>query len=141
MKSSLFQQFRSDAKKESEGVPITFSPNHDQSVPTFFCSRMAQTNQKYVKALERITRPYKRQIQLQTLPNEKSDKIRMQVFIEAILQKWEHIQDENGNEISYSADAAMKLFEQLPELFFELETQAGNAALYRLEEVEADTKN
>src|ERR1051326_6199812 len=114
MKSSLFSQFRTDNKKEQEGVPITFAPNHDGSVPTFTCSRMAQTNQKYVKALERITRPYKRQIQLQTLPNEKSDKIRMQVFIESILQSWENVQDENGNSIPYNAENAMKLFEQLP---------------------------
>lgn len=140
--SSLFKNFKMDEKKESKGVPVQPAPtNDDGTMPTFFVTRLAASNQKYNKVLDRETKPYKRQIQLGTLSSQTSDLIRMKVFVNSILQGWENVQDEKCLHIPFSAENALALFKQLPDLFFELEKQASDASLFRSEEVEETAKN
>jgi hypothetical protein len=139
--SSLFQNFKMDTVKELEGVEIPFAPNKDGSVPTFKISRITPSNHKYTKMMERETKPYRRQIELKTLDDMLAQHIAMKVFVYSILQGWSNVHDANDTPISFSPENAMLLFEQLPDLYQELNSQANNAALFRLEEIELAAKN
>lgn len=141
MASGLHKNYTMDHTKEQNGVRIEFQVNDDNSVPTFIVARMGPMNQKYNKALERITHPYKRQLELRTLPNEKAEELMQKVFVNSILLGWEHVQDENGQDIVFSAENALALFKQLPDIYYDLQRQAQDASLFRLEEQEAAAKN
>lgn len=140
--SSLHKQFKMNHDKETYGVAVTPAGNNeDGSTPTFILARLGPMNQKYAKCLEITTQPYKRQLELKTLSNDKSEELVMIVFVNSILLGWSNVQDENGKLIEFSAHNAIELFKQLPDLYFELQQQAQNASLYRIDESEAIAKN
>ena len=138
---SLIKQFKTDEKKETEGIPITYAPNADGTVPTFFIRRSGPSNPKYVKALERETAPYRRLLELGTLDPKVSEKIMRRVFCLSVLVKWENVQNQKDEVIPYSFESAISLFEFLPELYFDLHDQSTKLASFRLEMQESDAKN
>ena len=145
---SLSAQFKTDNDKEVNGVPVTFGENADGSVPTFTVSRMSRTNQRYAKALERASKPYKRQIDNGTFDAVASEKLLMSVFVDSVLTGWDNIllSDVTGNPddkgfAMFSRENALALFTNLPELYAELSGQANNLSLYRAAELEADAGN
>lgn len=138
---SLFSQFATDTSKEIGGVPVTYGPNEDGSVPTFFLRRQGRSNKAYTKAIEKETRPIRRQIELGTLTNEQGDPIIMGVFIKTILVGWENVQDVDGKEIQFSEENATDLFKKLPDLYEDLQSKAASAALFRDESLESEAKN
>ena len=138
---SLFKQFATDAKKEAEGVRISYAPNSDGSIPTFIIARMGKSNKKYSKALEVATRPYRRQMELGTLANETAEAIFLKVFVDTILLGWEFVQDENEIFMDCKKENAIRLFEKLPELYEDLQKQANSVVLFRNEALEDEAKN
>jgi len=145
---SLRSQFGTNTAKETEGVVIQFGENDDKTIPGFHISRMSRANVRYTKAMEVATRPYKRQIELGTLPNDTSERIFLDVFVRTVLRGWENVllSDVTGNVkdtgfATFSEDNARKLFSNLPELFEDLQQQAKSASLFKEEEMEADSKN
>lgn len=140
--SSLHKQFKMNTVKEHDGVSVSpAGANEDGTVPTFVLARMGPMNKRYQKTLERVTQPFKRQLELQTIDPKKADELVMQVFVNSILMSWTDVQNEKGEAIAFNADNAIQLFVQLPDLYFELQKAAQNAALYRLDEIEESAKN
>ncbi len=145
---SLGKLFKTNAKAEREGVFFDYGPNEDLvpkdggEAPTmrFRLARAGGANLGYVKALERITRPFKKAIQTDNLSNDRAKALDRQAFIEACLLGWENITLEN-EVLGFSKENAEKLFTALPELYDDLRSQAGNFALYRDEQREADLGN
>lgn len=138
MSKSGLNSFAMDHTKEQNGVPVQVSgPNGDETIPTFIVARMGPMNQKYQKTLERITHPYKRQLELKTLPNEKAEQLMQQVFVNSILLGWENVQNEDGTAIVFSAENGLALFKQYPDLYYSLQEEAQNVALFRIEENKA----
>lgn len=139
--SSLFKQFKTDSRKETEGVLVTYGPNDDKTIPGFRLLRRNGSNQRYAKVLERETYPYRRLIELGTLDNKISERVFMRVFCLAVLIGWDNVQDEQGVSIPFNLDNAMKLFQELPDLYDDLFTQSNKIALFKQETFEADAKN
>ena len=138
---SLFTQYETDHAKEQNGVWVYPTGIEDDSAPAFLIARMGPMNQKYQKTLERVTRPYKRLLAMNALPNEKADEIMQQVFVQSILLDWRNVTDKSGKTVSFSAENAMTFFKLLPDLYFELQQQAQTASLFRVDEAEAVAKN
>lgn len=138
---SIYNQFATDKEKETEGVVVPYSANEDGSVPSFKIARMGKSNKKYTKAMERATRPYRRQVELGALSEEVSEKILLGVFVDTILLGWENVLDRDGNKIPYNRDNAMKVMTDLPDLYADLQAQASSAAQFREEQREAEAKN
>lgn len=141
MKSSLYRNYATDTQKEIQGVEVKFDANDDETIPTFVISRMGESNKEYTKALERATAPYKRQIQMKTMSADLSKSLFLEVFATTVLRGWSNVYDENGNAIGFSKENAVKILTDLPDLYNELLTQAGDAALFRKDSLEQDAKN
>ena len=141
--SGLFKQFKTNASKEVEGVEIEFpeAQNDNGTIPTFIISRMGKANKAYSKALEAATRPYRRQVELGTLKNEIAEGLFMGVFVDTVLKGWKNVQDENGEEITFSKEAATRLLEELPDVYERLQEEAKLAANFRDSGLEAEVKN
>ena len=139
--SSLFKQFGTDAKKEQEGVRVTYAANEDGSLPTFIIARRSRSNTAYRVTMERETRPYRRQIELETLDAKTADEINMRVFAQSLLLGWENVQNTAGQKMEYTLDNAITLFKLLPDLFDDLNEKAGKATLFVATETEEAAKN
>lgn len=138
---SLYKLYGTDANKESNGVDITLEANEDGSLPTFTVSRLGDTNKEFQKALRFATKPYERQIQLKTLPEEKDKEIYLDVFVSTILKGWQNVLDENGQPMAFNKANAKKLFTDLPDLYKLIQAQASDASLFRKASLEDEAKN
>jgi len=65
-------------------------------------------NKGYVKMIEKLSRPYKKQIRRGTISGEKFDKIIRQASARHILVNWEGI-EEDGKEVPYSEEESYRL--------------------------------
>lgn len=145
---SLSKQFKTDSEKEQNGVAIAFAPNDDGTVPTFYIARQSSRNTKYARTVEAVTKPYRRQIDTNTLGEKQSQALMMEVFVKSILLGWQNVakSDISGDTsetgyADFTPDNAKALFERLPELYDSLNEQSKNVALFKDEAMEADAKN
>lgn len=138
---SLFEQFETDRNKEKDGVPVTYGANKDGTIPTFYLARMGGVNSKYSMLIKKLTKQYKRQIQLDSLPEDKVIEISMQAFVGGVLRGWENIQGRDNKIIPFTSDNAIKLLTKLPDLFNDLIAQASDIDLFKTVELEKDIKN
>ena len=140
---SLNKQFATNTDKEIEGIEVqmTEAENEDGSIPTFVVSRMGKSNKRYSKALEAATRPYRRQIELGTMNNDKAEEIFMGVFVDTVLKGWKNVRDESGAELPFNKQSATKLFKDLPEVYERLQEEAKLSANFRDAALEEEVKN
>lgn len=138
---SIFNDFETDRKAETEGVWVEYSENKDGTVCAFKVSRMAKSNKKYAKALERATKPVRRQIELKTLKDEKAEDLFLQVFVETILLDWKNVQTRDGSEIPFTKEKALEVMTALPDLYDDLQEKAKEMSLFRQEVLEEEAKN
>ena len=139
---SIFRQFQTDQDKETKiGVEVTYGPNDDGSIPTFTILRRGPSNQRYTKALERESAPYRRLLDLGTLDPKIQEKVMRRVFCTSVLIGWKNVKTAEGQEIAYNLENSLHLMEQLPDLYYDLVQQADKAATFRNESLEGDAKN
>lgn len=140
---SLHKAFKTDTNKESEGVEIvlTEAENKDGTFPTFVVARTGGANKRYTKAIEVATRPFRRQIELGTMQNDKAETIYREVYIETVLKSWKNVKDENENDIPFNKENARKLLTELPELYERLQAESKDIANFRDAALENEAKN
>jgi len=138
---SLYKQFENNEKVENEGIWIDYPENEDGTTPAFKISRMYKGNKKYSKTLNKAIKPHKRAIQLETLSEKASTKLMLGVFVNSIVLDWRNVQNEEGETMQFSKENAVKLFEDLPELYDDLEENSKKLGLFRSDELEEDSKN
>ena len=138
---NLFKQFATDPRAEKEGVRFEIGVNSRGETIAFQIARAGGQNVAFQRSLEAKTKPYRTQIQAGTLDADVAERIMREVFAESVVIGWEGVEDEYGQPLTYSHEAAATLFEQLPELYALLQEQAKNVALYRKEVLDATAKN
>lgn len=129
--SSLYSQFASDSKLEKEGVLLEYGENSKGLPIGIRIARAGGGNLQYIKALEAKVKPYRRQIQTETIDRKLVEKLTLEVFCKTVVLGWENVEDEAGNPLEFSYDNAIKLFTDLPDLFADVQEQAGKAVLFR----------
>ncbi len=140
---SIFDTFQTDNNKELDGVWINYpeSENKDGSIPGFKICAMYRSNMRYVRELEKATKPIQRKLGKGTIGNEEGRKILLHVFCKTILIDWRNVQNTEGTEIQFSIDQAIGLMESLPRLYDDLSEQAQSEELFRDEIRDEIAKN
>lgn len=145
---SLRKQFGTDAAREVEGVEVQFGENADKTIPAFRIARATKTNKLYSKALEKATRPYRRQIDLGTMSNSVGDALFMGVFVDTLLLGWSNVKlaDVTGNDAdtgdaSFNRENAIQLLTALPELYEDLQEKSKQASLFRDDKLDDEAGN
>lgn len=128
MKTNLDKLFKTDSELEKEGVDFALDDK-----TSFKIRRFNSQNPKIKAAMASYYKPYARQIEMGTLPTEKSDEITMKLFIDVCLASWTGIEDEAGKPIECNKENALKLFKSLPDLFDTLWKHAQNFENYKEE--------
>lgn len=138
---SLFRLFKTNPNLEREGVLLEYGENSKGKPIGIRIARAGGANVQFQKRLDVLVKPYRRQIQTETIDSKQIEKLMRQVYAETVVLGWENVEDENGDELTFSVDNCVRLFDALPDLFSDIQEQAGKAALFRAELLEAEAKN
>lgn len=138
---SLYTQFQTDKAVEKEGVVLEYGLNSKKKVISIRIARAGGANLHYSKLLESKIKPYRRQIQNETLDNAVAEKLTKEVYAQSVVLGWENVEDQDGNELQFNQANFIKLMDDLPDLWTDIQNQATRAALFRAEILEADAKN
>lgn len=145
---SLSTVYKTDSKKETEGVEIKLAANEDGSIPTFVLARAGKSNPAYVKALNTHSKPVQALIRTKHLSDAQGEELLLKAFIDGILRTWKNVllSDVTGDDsdkgfADFNMANATKLFKRLPDLLADLETQANDVALFREATLEEQAKN
>ena len=115
---SLYQSFKTSDDLEQGGVWFR------QGEAKFLVKRISSRNYKYRTTLANLMRPHKRAIEADTLSEETGREISIAAFLEGALITWENVADKEGKTIPFSKQAAINLFQDLPDLFDTLLSEA-----------------
>ena len=142
---SMYAQFQTDETLETKGVIIDYG----QFRVTL--ARAGGANKKYSKVMESKAKPFRRAIQTETLDNDVAMKMLRESFAEACVLNWEvkgedeewtrGIEGKDGDLLDFNRDNVIATFENLPDLFSDLQEQANKVSIYREEILEQDSGN
>lgn len=133
--SGPYSVFRTDKALEKEGIVLDYG---DFKIKV---ARAGGSNAAFQKALTAKVRPYKRQLDAGTIPDDVAEKLFLDVYAESVVLGWEGVTDENGKPLPYSKENAVKLFSDLPDLFRDVQSQAASISNFRAEVTEDTIKN
>lgn len=148
---NLYQQFQTSGDLEKTGILLEYG-NNSQGLP--ICIRIARAggaNERFNKRMEAAAKPYRRQIQTETIATDTITKMMRQVYAETVVLGWENVElmDKNPDGSpagtfsprEFSVANCVELFNDLPDLYQDIVEQAQRAALFRTEIREADAGN
>lgn len=140
---NLYKQFNTDTKRERDGINLQYGfVDEAQTKPIQIrIARAGGSNAAYKRVLENRVKPYRRQIQNETLDLDTMTAIMREVYAETIVLGWNNVQDAEGNDMAFSKENVIKLFTDLPELFEDVQNAASTQALFRQETLEQEAKN
>ncbi len=153
--SSLYESFKTDPDLEIKGI------NLDYGNSLITVARAGGSNKKFLKVLERLMKPYRRAIQTETMDNAVATTLLHKAYAEAIVLRWETrkpattdkdgkevegkmvvgIEGPDGNVLPFTADNITQTFDNLPDLFADVQEAASKASLYRATVLEEDAGN
>ncbi|WNO48660.1 hypothetical protein [Achromobacter phage nyashin_LB6] len=134
---SLTSHFKMNETAVTKGVPVTLPANADGSIPTIYVARMHTSNTRYQKAVAAAMKPYTFELQHNKMSDEVAERLMREVFSRTVVTGWANIlkSDVTGDPKAagfetYSPEAAIKLFEALPELYEMLVKKAQDASAF-----------
>jgi hypothetical protein len=145
----LKKQFKTDEKLETEGIVLDYGDTRIR------IARAGGANKRYVKLLSRLTKPLRRAIATESLGDEQANDIMRVAFAKEVVLGWEtKVGDKwisgvdpqdagvDGTDLlPANADNYVKVFENLPDLFTDIQQQAAASTLFRAELDEAELGN
>lgn len=146
---SLRKTFKTDRNAEVEGVWIEVGINDHNGRPIRIrISRMSQSNKRYTKELNRVTKPHQSAIQNDAMDNDLARKMLQEVFADTILLEWDNLpkseltgNDDDKDELEFTRENVLALFKELPDMYDDWEARANKASAFREQEQVVNAKN
>lgn len=155
--SNLYEMFEMDKDLEREGITVNYG-----SVK-FLLARAGGRNKVFKTIFSAKAKKYRHQIDQETLSDDVADTIMAESYAEAVVLGWwsrkedeygdpvlkangdetwvNTIKNKEGKSIKFSVAECVKLFNDLPDLFADIQRMSTKAANYRKEIDEADEGN
>lgn len=136
MSKSVYDKFATDKKAEQEGITLDYGDGLKIRI-----ARAGGSNTKFEKLVQSRLKKYERQRQLDLLEIETLRPILREVYAESVVLGWEGVTNREGEVLPFNKENAVKLFEDLPDLFEDIVVQAQKAVLFRQNILEAEAGN
>lgn len=143
---SIYDLFETDEARETRGISLNFG-----EAGKMFVARAGGANKAYQKKLMELSAPYRRELQIAAKAKNKApservitmmNKLTMEAFAHTVVLGWEDMLGKDRKPLGqFSAEKCLKLFQDLPALFDEVQEQASELANFQTEENEGDLKN
>lgn len=140
----MYDIFQTDEDLEVSGIWLDYGDFRIK------IASAGQGNKKYVRYAEKALKPVRRAMQAGALSNERSLSIMSDIFAKTIVIDWQvkvegtwktGIEGPEGEIIPFNYDNVKKVFEDLPNLFIDIQEQANSIANFRKMEMEEDSGN
>ena len=128
--ASPYDLFKTDPGIETEGLTLDYGDFQIR------IARAGGANRGFVRALEAKLKPYRRQLQSETLDDQVAERILREVYADHVILGWRGVTDGEGKAMTFSRANVLRLLTDLPELFRDIQEQAGRIALFRAQELE-----
>jgi hypothetical protein len=138
---SIYEAFKTSEQAENEGQWFNYGPGPLGSDQRFLLARTSRANKRYTEAIRRMSEKYGQQIEAKTLSDDVAFEMMLKIFCTTVLIDWDGIAGPDGNELPYSVDAAVMLMRDLPDLYADLQANAGSREHYLQKQLEADAGN
>jgi hypothetical protein len=138
---SLYKQFKTNNKTESEGTWVTFGVDDKGDSIEFLLARAGGSNKKFLSLSEKLFKPHRRQLQSGSINKDLVLKLTQEIYAKTVVIDWKNVRDDQDNLFPFSVDNCIKLFNDLPEFFNELVRITDDINLYKDSEREEDVKN
>ena len=136
---SIWDLYETDLSKETEG--FWHKVNKKISVKL---ARAGGANLAFTKAMEEKTREHRKRggaFEGDKVDVELATDIMKQAFSETIILDWKGFTNKAGKNVAFNPKVAYETMVALPDLFNELRDAAGEAANYRIEDIQDDVGN
>lgn len=151
---SLYSQFQTNPDFEKKGIELVYVIDTKTAV-ILKVARAGGGNTKFQRVMDVKTKPYRRQIQTETIAPEQLDIIMREVYADAVMLGWftatdygtatekrvPTVDDIDGNPMEFKRENVIKLFTDLPDMFSDVQSQAQKVALFRKAELEDSSGN
>ncbi len=147
MSQSMRKQFQTDLEKEKAGIWLEYDGFRVK------IARSGGGNRKFKRVLEQVSKPYKRQLQTETLGDKKAEDVLYETYARSVVLDWETENDDGemvrgieGPEggpliIDFTVENVMATFRDLPELYADIREQSEKTSLFREFVLEEDSGN
>jgi len=141
---SVYGSFLTNKAEEEKGKW------HEFGAVRIRIARAGGGNKRFSKLLEAKTRPYQRAIKTETMDNAVAERIMREVFAETIVTGWQtKVNDKwedvvlflDGTTAPTTPQAVVRAFEDIPELFIEVQDIAGKVSAFRDAQIEGNSGN
>ncbi len=144
----LYDNYRTDEELEKQGVVLDFGEYRIR------IARAGGANLKFARVFEALTKPVRRAIQNESLSEEKAKEIAHKSYAEAVVLGWDTPVEENGQivykpfiygpdgeEIPFSKENLLKVFNDLPDFYATIKSEAERVSNFRREAQKAEAGN
>lgn len=138
---SLYKNHKTDPELEKNGIWIEIGENSKGQMARVRIARAGGANEAYTKLLDQRVKPIRSQIRNETIARRQLDKLTKEIFAQTVVLGWENVEDENDQPMSFSKDNCIKLFNDIDDIWLDVQEQSQRAALYRMHLREEDSKN
>ena len=128
---NLFKQFKTSKNLEIDGIVLEYGSTEDGRVIEFRIARAGGGNKAYDKAVETQTKSIRKQLQNDLVENDQLLRIMRNVYAETVVLGWKNVEDEAGKPIPFTRENCITLFEDLPDLFLDIQEQSRKMTLFR----------
>ena len=140
--TNIFDIFETDNDLETSGVRIVYGTNSKGQPIQVTIARAGGSNVAFNKAYERITKPYRHQMNVGKLPKELNDRLNRELYAEAVVRSMSGFEERDGTSIDTSTkEGVMAMFERLPNLFSDIINQSQSMETFKSTQMEADAGN
>lgn len=140
--SNIFDMFETDYKLEREGVRIVYGQNSKGEDMQVTIARAGGANVAFQKAYERITKPYRHQLNIGKLPKELNDRLNRELYAESVVRSMSGFEERDGTPIDTSTkEGVAELFKRLPNLFNDVVNQAQSMETFKAAQKEVEAGN
>lgn len=136
MGKTIYDLFGTNKESEQKGIRVDYGDGI-----VFRVARMGSANSAYAQYIKARFKPYKHQIDTETLPDSIANGILLDAFVKYVLLGWEGVTTRDGIQIPFSEENAKKLFADMPDLFSDLRDVASDYTNFLEHEREETAKN
>lgn len=134
---SLYKTYKTDPKIEEDGRWLDYFGEGIE----IKIARAGGANKKYMRCAEKFRRKFKRQIELDRMSDDVALKEGIEVYADSVILDWKGVKDENEELLPFNRENVIKVMNDLPDLFFDLQAAAVDGKLFSADIDEQDVKN
>lgn len=137
----LYSSYKTDESLETSGIVLIVGESDAGKKIGIKIARAGGANKAFQRVLAAKTRPYRRQIEQNTMSNSVMEALICEVYADTVVLDWENVEDEQDNPMDCTRENIIKLFTDLPDLFADVRAGAADSSAFRAEILEAVVKN